>query len=56
MVASAPISEEELLNYCADKLAGFKKPKVVVFLDSTLQKTILGKIVKRKLREDLTKK
>ena len=55
VVASAPISEEELLNYCADKLAGFKKPKAVVFLDS-LPKDNTGKIVKRKLREDLTKK
>jgi len=55
VVASAPISEEELLNYCTEKLAGFKKPKSVVFLD-TLPTDKTGKILKRQLREKLSMK
>jgi len=55
VVAGANCSEEELLNYCSDKLAGFKRPKSVVFVDS-LPKDKVGKILKRELREGLIKK
>jgi len=54
VVATTPCTEQELLDYCSDKLAGYKRPKSVVFLDS-LPKNKLGKIVKRQLREGLTK-
>ena len=55
VVAKKPCTEDELLNYCSDKLAGFKKPKSVVFVDS-LPKDKVGKILKRELREALTKR
>jgi len=55
VVAGANCSEEELLTYCSDKLAGFKRPKSVVFVDS-LPKDKVGKILKRELREGLIKK
>ena len=55
VVANKPCTEEEILNYCSDKLAGFKRPKSVVFVDS-LPKDKVGKILKRELREGLTKK
>ena len=55
VVASTPCTEEEVLNYCADKLAGFKRPKSVVFLNS-LPTDKAGKILKRELRDSLSKK
>ena len=55
VVVKTLCTEEELLQYCSDKLAGFKKPKAVVFLDS-LPKDKVGKILKRELREELGKK
>lgn len=55
VVASTPCTEEELLDYCSDKLAGYKRPKSVVFLDS-LPKDKVGKVLKRQLREELSKK
>jgi acyl-CoA synthetase (AMP-forming)/AMP-acid ligase II len=47
-------TEDELLEYCVDKLAGYKRPKSVIFLDS-LPVDKAGKILKRQLREDLSK-
>jgi fatty-acyl-CoA synthase len=49
-------SEEEILNFCKDKLAKFKIPKSVVYVDSfTPYISGAGKILKRKLREDFGK-
>jgi acyl-CoA synthetase (AMP-forming)/AMP-acid ligase II len=53
VVAREPVSEEALLAHCGDKLAGFKRPKSVVFYDS-LPADKAGKILKRQLREELT--
>ena len=41
---------EELIDFCRDKIAGFKRPKSVVFIDE-LPRTSTGKILKRVLRE-----
>ena len=46
---SAQLSGEEVIEYCRERLASFKKPKHVEFLD-TLPKNAMGKIVKDKLR------
>ena len=43
------IAEAELIAFCRARLAGFKTPKRVVFLD--LPKTATGKIQKFELRE-----
>ncbi len=43
------VSEEELIDFCADHMARFKKPKKVVF--GELPKTATGKIQKNVLRE-----
>ena len=40
----------EIIDFCKDNLAGFKKPKSVEFLDS-LPHTPSGKVLKRELRE-----
>jgi fatty-acyl-CoA synthase len=44
------LSEEEVIEFCQGKLAKFKIPKSVVFLD-LLPRTAAGKVLKRELRE-----
>ena len=41
---------EEVLAYCRARLAGFKRPGSVIFIDS-LPRNPMGKVLKRKLRE-----
>ena len=49
-------SEQEILDFCIDKLAKFKIPKSVVYVDSfTPYISGAGKILKRRLREDFGK-
>ena len=45
-------TEAEIMALSRDNLAGYKKPKSVVFLDE-LPKTVSGKIIKRELRDRL---
>jgi malonyl-CoA/methylmalonyl-CoA synthetase len=47
----AELSTEEVIAYCRERLASFKKPKHVEFMD-TLPKNAMGKIVKEELREN----
>ena len=44
------LGEEEIINLCASKLAGYKKPKKVAFVDE-LPKTPSGKVTKNVLRD-----
>ena len=46
------ISEEEIINYCRDKLAPYKVPKIVEFRGE-IPKTDVGKVSHRELREEL---
>jgi acyl-CoA synthetase (AMP-forming)/AMP-acid ligase II len=46
--AAAP---EEIIEYCRSRLAGFKRPRSVVFLDA-LPRNQMGKVLRKKLRED----
>jgi acyl-CoA synthetase (AMP-forming)/AMP-acid ligase II len=41
---------EEIMKFCKDRLAGFKRPKSVVFLDS-LPRNQMGKLLRKELRE-----
>jgi acyl-CoA synthetase (AMP-forming)/AMP-acid ligase II len=43
--------ETELIGYCRQKLAGFKRPRSVVFVNS-LPRNVMGKLLKRELREE----
>ena len=43
------VTEEELINYCSDNIASYKKPKKIIFMDS-LPKFASGKINKLDLR------
>ena len=44
-------TEAEIIDFCQGRLARYKIPKSVVFLDEPLPRTAAGKILKRKLRE-----
>lgn len=48
-------TEEEIMQYCRDKLAGFKRPRSVVFVDC-LPRNPMGKVLKKELREKYGKK
>ncbi len=44
-------TQEEMLEYCQDKLARYKHPTEVEFRDE-LPKTNVGKVLKKDLREE----
>ena len=48
----AQVTEQELRDFCRERLAGFKTPKSIAFV-SELPKTGSGKIVKAELRKQL---
>lgn len=47
---SQDVDEEELVQYCQQRLAGFKRPRSVVFIDE-LPRNVMGKVLKRDLRQ-----
>ena len=48
------LTEEEMIQFCKSRLAVYKVPKQVEFRDS-LPKTIVGKVLRRQLREEVLK-
>ena len=44
------VSEEDVIQFCQDKLASFKRPRSVVFVDE-LPRNVMGKVLKRDLRD-----
>jgi acyl-CoA synthetase (AMP-forming)/AMP-acid ligase II len=44
------VTEEEIMELCREKLASFKRPRSVVFVDD-LPRNPMGKLVKREIRE-----
>lgn len=49
LVPGTEATEEELISFCRDHIAGYKKPKSVDFVDE-LPKSNYGKVLKRELR------
>jgi len=49
------LTEDEVMSYCREKLAAYKAPKLVEFMDE-LPKTMIGKVLRRELREMEIKK
>jgi acyl-CoA synthetase (AMP-forming)/AMP-acid ligase II len=43
-------TSEEMIEHCRSKLAGFKRPRSVVFIDA-LPRSAMGKVLRKKLRE-----
>ncbi|HEY1690421.1 MAG TPA: AMP-binding protein [Solirubrobacteraceae bacterium] len=48
---NAPVGEEDLLEHCRARLAGYKKPRHVSFVER-LPKGSTGKVLKRELRQE----
>lgn len=46
-----PATEVDIIEYCRERLAGFKRPRSVVFVDE-LPRNVMGKVLKRDLREE----
>jgi long-chain acyl-CoA synthetase len=49
------LTEKDLMQYCAEQLTGYKKPKYVEFR-TDLPKTNVGKILRRELRDEEARK
>jgi len=47
------LSEQDVLDYCAGKLARFKLPKACVFIE-VIPRNPTGKVLKRVLREQFS--
>jgi acyl-CoA synthetase (AMP-forming)/AMP-acid ligase II len=45
----ATVAEDELMEYCRQRLASFKKPEVVIFVDA-LPRNVMGKVLRNELR------
>ena len=45
------VNEEQIIEYCRDRLAGYKRPRSVVFVNE-LPRNVMGKVLKRDLREE----
>jgi len=43
-------TEEEIMEYCRENLASFKRPRSVIFVDD-LPRNPMGKLVKKDIRE-----
>jgi fatty-acyl-CoA synthase len=52
VVAAGDVDEDTLIAHCRERLAGFKKPSAVVFVDA-LPRNAAGKVLKRELRSGL---
>jgi acyl-CoA synthetase (AMP-forming)/AMP-acid ligase II len=50
LVPGKDITEPEILEFCKDKMAGFKKPRSVVFVDK-LPVNAIGKVMRAQIRE-----
>ena len=45
------VTEEQVIDYCRDRLAGYKRPRSVVFV-AGLPRHVMGTVLKRDLREE----
>jgi acyl-CoA synthetase (AMP-forming)/AMP-acid ligase II len=54
---NSKINEEMVIEYCKTKMAGYKRPKKIIFIkDEEMPRTPTGKILHRVLRERFNKK
>jgi long-chain acyl-CoA synthetase len=51
----ATATEQEIQDFCKDKMAGYKRPKDVEFRES-LPTSVVGKVLRRVLRDEEVKK
>jgi fatty-acyl-CoA synthase len=50
VAAGVEVTEDDLIAHCRERLAGYKKPSAVVFVDE-LPRNAAGKVLKRQLRD-----
>ena len=50
---SDQVDEELIIEFCRDKMAGFKRPRSVIFVGE-LPRNVMGKVLKRDLREEFS--
>jgi long-chain acyl-CoA synthetase len=50
VVPRGPVTVEDLVAHCRDRIAGYKVPKAIDLRDEALPKSAAGKILKRELR------
>jgi long-chain acyl-CoA synthetase len=53
--AGASVTPEEITAFCKERMAAYKYPRQVEFVDE-LPKTVTGKILRRELRQPVTEK
>jgi acyl-CoA synthetase (AMP-forming)/AMP-acid ligase II len=46
------LTAEKVADFCREDLAGYKRPRQVVFIDA-LPRNALGKVLKHEVREEL---
>jgi long-chain acyl-CoA synthetase len=51
LVSGETASEEEILEFCRERLTGYKRPRTVEFKDE-LPTSVIGKVLRRVLREE----
>jgi long-chain acyl-CoA synthetase len=44
------LTEDEVIEFCRERLAAYKVPKIIEFMDE-LPKSAIGKVLRRKLKE-----
>ena len=49
-VGGSSLHADDLMDWCRDRIAGFKRPTSVDFVD-TLPKSTVGKILRREVKE-----
>ena len=54
VVPRGPVTQEELIAHCRERIAGYKVPKGIELRDEPLPKSAAGKILKRDLRDEVT--
>jgi long-chain acyl-CoA synthetase len=55
LVPGEEATEEEILEFCREKLTGYKRPRTVEFRDE-LPTSVIGKVLRRVLRDEELKK
>ncbi|MDM8555461.1 AMP-binding protein [Desulfococcaceae bacterium HSG7] len=57
VIPQGDVNEKEIMDYCRDKVAGYKRPKQVIFIKAEeMPRTATGKILHRILRDKFGKK
>ena len=47
------VTEDQIIEFCRDRLAGYKRPRSVIFVGE-LPRNVMGKVLKRDLREEFS--